>query len=118
MSNIKKVNTNNETRVELHDALSLTGAEISINTLPAGGSVPFVHYHYNNEEVYGVINGSGKIIIDGEELKLTTGDWLKVTPASKRQLFAAENSSITYVCVQVKENSLDTFTMNDAAVVE
>ena len=32
-------------RIELHDRLGLTGAEISINTLPANTNVPFVHSH-------------------------------------------------------------------------
>ena len=45
MSKCKKVNISNKARMELHDALSLTGAEISINTLPAGECVPFVHCH-------------------------------------------------------------------------
>ena len=35
-------------RVVLHDALALTSAEVSINELPAGASVPFVHAHKNN----------------------------------------------------------------------
>ena len=39
-------------RGELHDLLNLTGAEVSCNTLPAGASVPFVHHHTQNEEVY------------------------------------------------------------------
>ncbi len=38
---------------------SLTGAEVSINTFLAGASVPFVHSHKNNEEIYGVIAGKG-----------------------------------------------------------
>ena len=42
-------------RTELHDKLGLTGAEVSINTIPAGGSVPFVHWHKKNEEIYGII---------------------------------------------------------------
>ena len=118
MSKIKKVNVLNEARVELHDALSLSGAEISINTLPAGACVPFIHYHKNNEEIYGVLSGSGKAVIDGEEVQLVAGDWLKIAPAQKRQFFANENEAITFVCVQVKENSLDTFTMSDAEVVQ
>jgi len=32
-------------RNELHNLLELTGVEISLNTLPAGVSVPFVHTH-------------------------------------------------------------------------
>ena len=36
MTNYAKTNIGNEGRVELHETLSLTGAEISINNLPAG----------------------------------------------------------------------------------
>ena len=35
MSNYKIVSTKNEPRVELKDALSLSGCELSINELPA-----------------------------------------------------------------------------------
>lgn len=101
-------------RVELHDALGLTGAEISINTLPAGVSVPFVHAHKQNEEIYGVLDGAGSAIIDGEKVSLKRGDWLRVAPSAKRQFAAAEDCSIQYICIQVKENSLDSFTADDA----
>lgn len=118
MSNCKKVNIGNEARIELHDLLSLTGAECSINSLPAGAFVPFVHCHKNNEEIYGIISGCGKAIIDGQELELMTGDWLKVSPKQTRQLFASDHSQITYVCIQVKENSLDAYTMTDAEIIK
>ena len=91
-------------------------AEVSINTLPAGASVPFVHSHKNNEEIYGVITGKETVIIDGNTVKITAGDWLKISPAAKHQFFAASDSSITYICIQVKENSLDGFTVNDAII--
>ena len=115
-SNYKKTNVGNEGRTELHEALSLTGAEVSINSLPAGASVPFVHSHKNNEEIYGVITGKGTVIIDGDTVEITAGDWLKISPAVKRQIFAANDSGITYICIQVKENSLDGFTVNDAII--
>ena len=60
-------------RSELHDALDLTGAEISCNLLPAGVSVPFVHSHRNNEEIYIVLDGAGKVYIDGDVLPLKAG---------------------------------------------
>ena len=116
MANYTKTNIGNEGRVELHEALSLTGAEISINKLPAGASVPFVHSHKTNEEVYGIISGKGKVIIDGEEIALNAGDWVRISPAAKRQFFAAEDEGISYVCIQTKENSLESFTANDAVV--
>ena len=88
----------------------------SINQLPAGASVPFVHSHKNNEEIYGILSGKGKAVIDNEAIELTAGDWLKISPAAKRQFFASQESDITYVCVQVKENSLGGFTADDAVI--
>ena len=114
MSNYTKTNVGTESRTELHEALSLTGAEVSINSLPAGAGVPFVHSHRNNEEIYGIISGKGTAIIDGDTVEITAGEWLKISPAAKRQFFAASDSSITYICIQVKENSLDGFTVDDA----
>ena len=116
MKNYTKVNIGNEARVELHDKLALTGAEISVNQLPAGAGVPFVHSHKNNEEIYGILAGKGKVVLDGEEIALNAGDWLKVAPAAKRQFSAAADSGITYLCIQVKENSLGGFTADDAVV--
>ena len=116
MTNYAKTNIGNEGRVELHETLSLTGAEISINNLPAGANVPFVHSHKTNEEVYGILSGKGKVIIDGEEITLTVGDWIRISPSAKRQFFAAEDAGISFVCVQTKENSLEKFTANDAVV--
>lgn len=116
MANYAKTNIGNEGRVELHEALSLTGAEISINNLPAGANVPFVHSHKNNEEVYGILSGKGKVIIDGEEIALTAGDWVRIAPVAKRQFFAAEDEEISFVCIQAKENSLEGFTADDAVV--
>ena len=116
MANYAKTNIGNEGRVELHETLSLTGAEISINNLPAGASVPFVHSHKSNEEIYGILAGKGKVVIDGEEIALTAGDWLRISPAAKRQFFAAEDAEISFVCIQTKEDSLGGFTADDAVV--
>ena len=111
-----KATIGNEGRVELHETLSLTGAEISINNLPAGANVPFVHSHKTNEEIYGILGGKGKVVIDGEEIALTAGDWLRISPTAKRQFFAAEDEGISFVCIQTKENSLEGFTADDAVV--
>lgn len=116
MSNFNKVSVAAEARTELHDKLSLTGAEISINNLPAGASVPFVHWHKNNEEIYVVLDGKGKAVIDGETVELATGDWVRISPAAKRQFFAAEDAAICFACIQVKENSLEAYTEDDAVM--
>lgn len=116
MTNYTKTNIGNEGRIELHEKLSLTGAEVSINQLPAGSGVPFVHSHKSNEEIYGILSGKGKAVIDEQEVELAAGDWLKISPVAKRQFFAANDSGITYVCIQVKENSLEGFTTDDAVL--
>lgn len=116
MSNYKKVSLENAPRVELHDRLGLTGAEISINTLPAGECVPFIHSHKQNEEIYYILSGSGKVVIDSEEVNLVSGDWLKISPSAERQFFASKDNSISYICIQTKENSLEEFTANDAII--
>ena len=108
-SNYKKTNVGNEGRTELHEALSLTGAKVSINSLPAGAGVHFVHSHKKKEEIYGVISGKGTATIDNETIEIVAGDWLKISPA-------ANDSNITYICIQVKENSLDGYTVDDAVI--
>ena len=116
MENYTKTNIGSEARAELHEKLGLTGAEVSINQLPAGAGVPFVHSHKQNEEIYGILSGKGSVVLDGETVQLTAGDWLKVAPAAKRQFSAAGDSGMTFVCIQVKEHSLAGFTADDAVV--
>lgn len=114
MKNYDKTTVKGGARTELHDLLHLTGAEISVNALPAGASVPFVHAHKQNEEIYAILSGKGKAVIDGETVTLSAGDWLRISPAAKRQFFAAENEAIEYLCIQVKEGSLENYTASDA----
>lgn len=103
-------------RVELHDKLDLTGAEISVDVLPAGANVPFAHSHKQNEDIYGVIEGKGTAVIDGTSVELSAGDWVRISPAGKRQFFASADTAIKYICIQVKENSLENYTMTDGVM--
>lgn len=114
MSNYTKIGKVEGARTELHDKLGLTGAEISVNTLPAGASVPFVHAHKANEEIYFILSGKGKAVVNGEDIALTEGDWIRIAPAGRRQFFAAPDSPISYICVQVKAGSLGVYTADDA----
>ena len=61
-------------RTEFHQTLGLTGAEVSFNSLPAGVSVPFVHSHKENEEIYIITEGKGTLTIDGEVVKIKKGN--------------------------------------------
>ena len=92
MANYKKVNIAPDARTELHDALSLTGAEISINSLPAGAGVPFVHSHKNNEEIYAVLSGKGKAAIDGETESSAAENWRFAAGSTRIQSPAASST--------------------------
>lgn len=116
MENFKKVSISGNERVELHDRLGMTGAEISVNVLPAGVGVPFVHAHKQNEEIYAILEGKGTAVIDGERIELNAGDWLRIAPAAKRQFSASDDTAIKYICIQVKENSLEGYTASDAVM--
>ena len=89
-----------------------------MNNLPAGAGVPFVHSHKKNEEIYIILSGQGKAIIDGETVELRAGDFVRVAPAAKRQFFAGDDSAISFVCIQVQENSLEEYTTADAVIAE
>ena len=115
MSNYSKTNVAaGAQRVELHDVLGLTGAEVSVNTMAAGSEVPFFHAHKQNEEIYFIVSGRGFMEIDGETVELAAGDWLRVAPEAKRKLHAV--TDMTEVCIQVKVGSLAQWTMTDAVL--
>lgn len=116
MKHFTKASVAQDARTELHDLLSLTGAEISVNLLPAGTGIPFVHAHKQNEEIYGILSGKGSAVIDGETVALAAGDWIRIAPAAKRQFSAAEDAPLHFLCIQVKEHSLEGFTAEDAVV--
>lgn len=115
MKNYTKIEKAEGGRVELHEKLGLTGSEISINALPAGANIPFVHAHKENEEVYYILDGDGKFVIDGEEVALKAGNVVKVAPAGKRQIFAGDKG-ISYICIQTKIGSLGEYTAADAII--
>ena len=105
-------------RTELHELLSLTGTEVSINNLPAGVSIPFVHAHTNNEELYIVLSGKGSFFVDGEEFLISEGDCLRVDPKGERCLKAADDSALRYLCIQSRAGSLQGYTMSDGFISE
>ena len=105
-------------RTELHNLLGLTGCEVSVNNLPAGAAVPFVHSHKQNEALYAVLAGKGELYIDGKVVELKAGDWFRIDPEGRRAIRAAADSSLTTICIQTRKGSLQGFTMTDGVVLE
>ncbi len=118
MSNFKKISfAMNAPRTEFHNALSLSGCEISFNNFAPDTAVPFVHSHRENEEFYVVLKGDGELFIDGETVTLKAGDAFKVEPEGERCLKGGKEG-MTVICVQSKKNSLSAFTAEDANILQ
>jgi mannose-6-phosphate isomerase-like protein (cupin superfamily) len=105
-------------RVVLHDELHLTGSEVSINELPPNVSMPFVHAHKRNEEVYVVLKGKGRFYLDGEEFDIAEGSVVRVDPAGQRCIAASPDSSLRFMCIQTEAKSLVQHTNNDGVLLE
>ena len=113
MSNFTKVSVAKDARTELHDKLALTGAEISVNNLPVGAGVPFVHSHKQNEEVYIILKGDGALTIDGKEVDVKEGSVVKVLPDASRTIENKGDGEFQFICVQAKAGSLEQFGLGD-----
>jgi mannose-6-phosphate isomerase-like protein (cupin superfamily) len=61
-------------------ALGGTIVGVSRETLAPGFRVPFGHMHREQEEVYFILRGSGRIKIEDEILELSEGDLVRIAP--------------------------------------
>ena len=96
----------------LGEKLGLSGCEVSLNRLPAGKGMPFVHAHKNNEELYIVLRGSGTFYVDGEEFPIREGSLIRVAPAGERAWTAGEED-LYFICIQSEVGSLSRATLAD-----
>lgn len=92
--------------------LGLTGCEVSLNRLPAGKGMPFVHAHKKNEELYIVLRGNGTFFVDGEEFPVQEGSLIRIAPAGERA-WKAGNEDLYFICIQAEEGSLSQATLED-----
>ncbi|MDO4962222.1 MAG: cupin domain-containing protein [Eubacteriales bacterium] len=74
------------------------------------------HSHKQNEEIYVILSGKGKAVIDDETVELKAGDWIRISPEGKRQFSAADDEAISFACIQVKAGSLEGYTAADAVM--
>lgn len=92
--------------------LGLTGCEVSVNCLPAGTGVPFVHAHKQNEELYIFVRGEGVFYIDGKEFPVREGSLVRVAPEGERACKAGA-ADLYYICIQTQAGSLQQATFDD-----
>lgn len=104
-------------KVFLRDRLRLTGCELSLHRLKADQGMPFLHAHRQNEELYLVLEGDGLFHLDGQELSITQGDAIRVSPTVSRG-YRAGPDGLFLLCVQAKESSLEQATRTDGYRLE
>jgi mannose-6-phosphate isomerase-like protein (cupin superfamily) len=92
--------------------LGLTGCEVSLNRLPAGKAMPFVHAHKKNEELYIVLRGNGTFFVDGDEFPVREGSLVRVAPQGERS-WKAGNEDLYFICIQAEAGSLSQATLDD-----
>lgn len=100
----------------LHDALNLTGCEISVNVVQKGFKVPFSHLHKQNEEVYIVLKGKGIITVGDNKIEVTEGSAVRVSTKVSRTIENTGDEEFHFICVQAKEGSLTQFGFADAEI--
>ena len=113
----KDLNLKNPGKVFLHEILGLTGAEMSLNYIPADSKAPFSHKHKENEEVYMVLKGEGVMQVDDKIINVKEGSVVKVSPSAVRKIESSENSDLIVLIIQTKAGSLEQFTLTDAEIV-
>ncbi len=113
----KEINLQIPAKIFLNKALNLTGAEISFGSLPAEIDYVSNHKHKENEEIYIILSGKGSIKIEEREINLQKGSIVKVKTGVARAMKSSKNEAITYLCIQVKEDSLENYTLTDAEML-
>jgi mannose-6-phosphate isomerase-like protein (cupin superfamily) len=105
-------------RILLKDTLSLTGAEVSVNRMPAGEAKKFIHSHKRNEEIYLFLAGKGLFWLDGEIIPVKEGTAVRVSPSCQRCLKADNVEPLSYICIQADEGSLVQSSKDDGIRLE
>jgi mannose-6-phosphate isomerase-like protein (cupin superfamily) len=78
--------------------LELSGVALGLINLPPQQGYTFTHRHREQEEVYMVLEGNGRILVDDEMIPLTAGDMIRVAPASRRALKNDGGTPLRIIC--------------------
>lgn len=100
-------------KVFLKDTTKSTGTEISFTTVPPKSELGYFHLHYNDEETYIILKGSGFYQVDDDCFPIQEGSVIRVAPDGVRSLCNTSEENMVYICIQSKQNSLEQYTTDD-----
>ena len=78
------------------DALGCERVGLSLQRVKPGVRGPFAHRHATDEEIYVVVAGSGRALIDGETVALRPWSALRV-PAGSARAFEADDEGLEFL---------------------
>jgi uncharacterized cupin superfamily protein len=90
----------------LRSFLGSAGLEMSLNVVPPGKGIPFLHKHRQNEEVYVVVSGRGQFLVDGDCLDVAEGSVLRLGPEAARAWRNNSEAPLYFLCLQYRADSV------------
>ena len=90
----------------LQTLLGSGGLEMSLNVVPPGKGIPFLHRHQHNDEVYVVIGGRGQFLVDDECIDVAEGSVLRMGPAAARAWRNNSDAPLYFPCIQYRADSV------------
>jgi mannose-6-phosphate isomerase-like protein (cupin superfamily) len=102
----------------LQHLLGSSGLEVSLNVVPPGKGIPFLHRHVENDEVYLVVGGRGQFLVDGECVDVEEGSALRLRPAGARAWRNNSDAPLYFLCIQYRADSTIQGTTLDGRKVE
>lgn len=107
-----------EGKLFLKALLGLTSAEISVNKLSPGTSVPFYHKHRSNEEIYIFIKGNGEFQIDDVVFGVQEGSIVRVDPDGERCYRNNSAEDLYCIVIQAQAGTFAEQTIQDGIGVQ
>ncbi len=102
----------------LRNLLGSAGLEMSLNVVPPGKAMPFLHKHQENDEVYIVVAGRGQFLVDGECIPVAEGSILSISPAGARAWRNNSDEPLYFLCIQYRADSVIQGGTHDGRKVE
>ena len=90
----------------LQSILGSSGLEISLNVVPPGKGMPFLHRHQQNDEIYVVLGGRGQFLVDGDCIDVAEGSFLCISPPAARSWRNNSDEPLYFLCIQYRADSV------------
>jgi len=79
---------------------------------PGGETVPHNHVEDGAEDVYAVIHGTGAVVVDGQDVPVSPGQFVAVTPDSGRHVRAGDRG-LVFIAICATPNYPETLPAED-----